>query len=77
MTQRNINTIIAALALGAPMVLFSTTQAGAYGQSFLSPSTHSFARLTNVACQWVRNENGEVVCLGSDNSQNTRVAPHK
>ncbi|MGA8170206.1 MAG: hypothetical protein WB816_05155 [Methylocystis sp.] len=77
MTQRYIKAIMAAVALSAPMMVSGFAQAGAYGQHHLFPPSQSFAYgITNVACQWVMDENGKLHCWGSSGEQR-HVNPHR
>lgn len=76
MTQRNIKIIMAAIALGAPMMASGFVQAAPYSPRYLSPAGHGFANgVTNVACQWVRDYRGNVYCLELPNDQSYHTSP--
>lgn len=55
MTQRNIKTIMAAIAL---IMASGVVQAAPYGQNYLSPPSHRLAYA--VACEWVRDYRGKL-----------------
>jgi hypothetical protein len=78
MTQRNIKTIMAAVALSAPMMVSGFAQAGASGQNQLSPPSHGFAYgVTNVDCEWVMDDRGNLYCMGAPGEQERHVSPHR
>lgn len=78
MTQRNIKTIMAAFALGAPMMVSGFAQAGAYNQSRLSPPSQGSAHgVTNVECEWVMDDRGNLYCMGVPGEQQQHVSPHR
>jgi hypothetical protein len=76
MTRRNIKTIMAAFAVGAPMMVSGFVQAAPYLQDDVSP--HGFAHgVTNVACKWVTDDMGNFYCVGIPGDQQEHVSPHR
>jgi hypothetical protein len=77
MTQRNIKSIVAAIALGAPMMIFGFVQVAPYSPDYLAPRSHGFANgVTNVACAWVTDDRGNTYCVGID-EQERYVSPRR
>lgn len=65
MTQPNIKTIIAAIALCAPLMVPGFAQAGASSQSRSSPPSHDCANVvTKVDCEWALDDRGNLYCMG-------------
>ncbi len=76
MTQRNFKAIMAAFALGAPMMVSGFVQAGVFNQNHLSPPSHGFAYgVTNVDCEWVMDDRGNLYCMGAPGEQERHVSP--
>lgn len=66
MTQASIKTIMAAFALGAPMLVCGFAQAGVYGGNHLSaPSLGLADGVTNVDCEWLMDDKGNLYCAGT------------
>jgi hypothetical protein len=78
MTRRNIKTIMAAFALGAPMMVSGLAQAKACDQNLLTPADHFFAYgVANVDCEWVMDERGNLYCMGILGEQERHVSPRR
>ena len=78
MTQRKIKTIMAAFALGAPMMVSGFVQAAPYSQNYLSTPSHGFAHgVTKVACEWVRDYRGNLYCVEIPGEQEHHVSLHR
>jgi hypothetical protein len=75
MTQRNLKSIMAAFALGAPMMVSGFAQAASYSQNYLSPPGHRLAY--GVACEWVRDDRGNLYCVEIPSEQEHRVSPSR
>ncbi len=76
MTQRKITTIMAAIALSAPMMASGFVQAAPYGHDYLSPRGHGFANgVTNVVCVWVRDFRGNIYCVDNPNDPEYHTSP--
>ncbi|MGA9825530.1 MAG: hypothetical protein WBQ53_11925 [Methylocystis sp.] len=72
MTQRNIKTIMAAIAL---IMASGVVQAAPYGQNYLSPPSHRLAYA--VACEWVRDYRGNLYCVEIPSEQEFHVSPSR
>jgi hypothetical protein len=78
MTRRNIKTIMAAFAVGAPMMVSGFVQAAPCIQDYRSPPSRGFAHgVTNVACKWVTDDMGNFYCVGIPGDQQEQVSPHR
>lgn len=78
MTQRNIKTIMAAIALVAPMMVSGLVQAAPYSRNYLSYPSHGFAiGVTTVACEWVRDYWGKLYCVEIPGEQEHHTTPSR
>jgi hypothetical protein len=78
MTQRKITTIMAAIALSAPMMASGVAPAAPYSHDYLSPRGHGFANgVTNVVCVWVRDYRGNIYCVDNLGDPEHHVNPGK
>ncbi len=78
MTRRNIKTIMMAFALGAPMMVSGFAQAEAYNPNKLSPPSQGSAPgVTNMDCEWVMDDRGNLYCMGTPGEQQQHQNPRR
>ena len=75
MTQRNIKIIMAAIALGAPMMVSGFVKQRPIVRVTYLPRATASPMHHNVACQWVRDYRGDVCCLELPNDQSHQTSP--